>query len=170
MVVLRGQIKINCTKYDCLSLCSLAWLCKVLQRRLIVPYGSWSIWESINGSQLYSRPLFHILKVITSNQSFPALLSRVLSCSGSLWLWCQGEPAQALRSKLLWFPRHVGRADAGDGHYCKGWVCCLCQPGSALHSRDQQWYLLSSSDQHISKTRIQRSTANVLFLLFGGWW
>lgn len=85
MVVLRGQIKINCTNYSCVSLCSLVWLFKSLELRLRVPYGPWSIWGSVKGSQLSSRPLFCIMKLIVSNQCFSAFLSRVLACTGSPW-------------------------------------------------------------------------------------
>ena len=163
MVVLTGQIKINCTKYGCLPLCSLAWLFKMLKLRFIVPHGPWSIWGSIKGSQLSSRPLFYILKVIVSKQSFPVFLSRVLTCSGSRWDQT-GFQLKPLPSSCSCFQGILEEQVLEPGTASRAELAALV-PASHLHSRAQQWNLplLSSADRHTSKTHIQRFPLNVAF-------
>lgn len=163
MVVLTGQIKISCTNYGRLPLCSLAWLCKMLKLRFIVPYGSWSIWGSFKGSQLFSRPLFYVLKVIVSKQSFPAFLSRVLTCSGSLWDQT-GFQLRPLPSSCSCFQGILEEQVLETGTASRAELTAVV-PASHLHSRAQQrnLTLLSSVDRHISKTHIQRFPVNVAF-------
>lgn len=130
MVVFRGQIEINRTNYGCFSLCSLAWLFKMLKLMLTVPYGSQSIWEGIKVHNSFKTPLPHF----EGDHSSP-----VLPCTPTqslVWLWLTLRPdefpAQALDFKLLLFPRHVGRAGVGDGQCLQGWTGCWCfQPATS---------------------------------------
>lgn len=164
MVVLRGQIKINCTNYGCVSLCSLVWLFKRLELRLRVPYGLWSIWGSAKGSRLSSRPLFCILKpIVLTSASLPF---------GLFWLTLRSDrlPAQAFSFQLKPFPsscfsfQRLLKEQVLERGSFQGWACCTVL-ASHHHPRAQQWNLTprASVDVRVSKTHIQRLPRNVPF-------
>ena len=173
MVALPGQIEINHTNYDsgCLSLDSMARPFKMLKLRLIVPYGSWSIWECIKCSQPYSRPLCHILKVkgiISDRLLLPELLNRVLA---------HNETRQAFSSnfKLQAAPISKACGMSRGWRWAHPWglglhVVSARQPRPLGTPAMKSQPLLSLEAQRISETRMRRSPANVPFLLFGGWW
>lgn len=106
------------------------------------------------------RPLFHSLKVTIPNQPFPALLPG----SGSHRL--DRLPAQAFHFKLLLFPRHIGRAGAGDGHSLQGWTGCRWfQPGTSTPETSNKipLFCLPESTSTLAKLRFKDAQQNVPF-------